>query len=184
MDEQVSFDNELLILVDQDDQEIGNLSKEDCHIGEGKLHRAFSIFIINSKGKIFLQQRSEQKKLWPGFWSNSCCSHPRKGESTSEAAHRRLDQEIGMHTELRKLYEFEYQAKYLDIGAEHELCSVFVGLSDDTVSLNRNEIGDCSWQSPADIDELLTKDGFPITPWFRMEWDTLKKQYPDLIIDQ
>lgn len=181
MDERVSFDNELLILVDQNDLEIGNLSKDHCHIGEGKMHRAFSIFVINSKGQILLQQRSEQKKLWPDFWSNSCCSHPRKGESTLEAAHRRLEQELGIQADLKSLYKFEYRAKYLDIGAEHELCSVLVGHSDDTLSVNKNEINDCCWLSPSEIDELLAKQESLITPWFRMEWDTLTAQYSDEI---
>ena len=181
MSEQVSFDDEPLILVDQNDVEIGNLSKEDCHLGDGKLHRAFSIFIINCNGEILLQQRSSQKKLWPNYWSNSCCSHPRKGESINNAAHRRLQQELNLHSELRELYQFEYKAQYKDIGTEHELCTVYFGASDETVVVNKNEISDWCWLLPREIDELLSREDKPITPWFKLEWEALNRNHPEFL---
>lgn len=181
IDKQVSFDNELLILVDENDLEIGNLSKEKCHQGEGKLHRAFSIFLVNSAGKILMQRRSRQKQLWPNYWSNSCCSHPRKGESILQAAHRRLEQELDLQSELLELYQFEYSARYKKVGSERELCTVFVGYSDGPVSVNRNEISEWRWLDPQEIDEWLTCGDKPITPWFQMEWKTLNKDFQDTI---
>ena len=76
----VSSDLEQLILVDPNDTEIGSMTKLDCHQGDGVLHRAFSVFVFNSRGDTLLQQRSELKMLWPGYWSNACCRHPRVGE--------------------------------------------------------------------------------------------------------
>ena len=137
---QVSFDSELLILVDENDNEIGNKSKAECHDGQGILHRAFSLFIFNAEGKLLLQQRSADKRLWPKYWSNSCCSHPRQGESMDEAIQRRLHQELGMTSTLKFLYKFQYQAPFGDLGSEHELCWVYIGYSEDKVRANENEI--------------------------------------------
>ena len=92
----VSFDNEKLILVDKYDNVLGYKSKAECHEGEGILHRAFSIFIFNDKNQLLLQKRSAKKLLWPLYWSNSCCSHPRKGENYETATHRRLKEELGL----------------------------------------------------------------------------------------
>ncbi|MDH5246330.1 MAG: isopentenyl-diphosphate delta-isomerase, partial [Betaproteobacteria bacterium] len=86
----VSSEREELILVDEDDNEVGHLSKADCHDGQGRLHRAFSVFLFNDAGELLLQQRGRSKRLWPGYWSNSCCSHPRRGESLEIATSRRL----------------------------------------------------------------------------------------------
>ena len=181
MNKQVSFDDEPLILVDPSDREVGNLSKENCHLGEGTLHRAFSIFIANSRGDILMQQRSAQKRLWPNYWSNSCCSHPRKGESIIDAAHRRLEQELNLHSALEKIYQFEYKARYKDIGTEHELCTVYVGFSDENVSANANEISDWRWLPPARIDSMLAQEEELITPWFKLEWEVLSRSHPDIL---
>ena len=99
----VSFDDEKLILVDKDDNVLGYKDKLSCHEGDGILHRAFSIFIFNKKKQLLLQKRSDQKLLWPLFWSNSCCSHPRQGEDYETAIHRRLKEELNIDTELKNL---------------------------------------------------------------------------------
>ncbi len=140
MDKQVCFEDEPLILVDTDGMEVGNLSKEACHKDKGILHRAFSIFILDAKGNVLIQQRSQQKKLWPLYWSNSCCSHPRLGEKIEDAANRRLEQELSIRVELTQHYEFEYRADYEDIGAEHKLCAVFTGISTGKIKVNSDEI--------------------------------------------
>ena len=123
----VSSDDEQLILVDSDDREIGFLAKADAHRGRGTLHRAFSLFVFNPAGELLLQQRAEGKRLWPGYWSNTCCSHPRCGEKMDNAVRRRLQEELGMSAELEFLFKFRYQAQYDDQGAEHELCWVYAG---------------------------------------------------------
>ncbi|HLP44763.1 MAG TPA: isopentenyl-diphosphate delta-isomerase, partial [Candidatus Kapabacteria bacterium] len=105
-----------LILVDGKDNIVGYLDKGGCHEGEGVLHRAFSIFIFNSRGQLLLQRRSAAKPLWPLFLSNSVCSHPRRGESYEEATHRRLKEELGIETRVFFLFKFEYRASYGVIG--------------------------------------------------------------------
>ena len=106
----------MLILVDENDRVVGHLSKGLSHDGEGALHRAFSLFVFNREGEFLLQQRSAGKRLWSLFWSNSCCSHPREGETMDEAVRRRLLQELRLESNLQFLYKFQYQASYKDIG--------------------------------------------------------------------
>ena len=96
----VSFDNEALIIVDAQDRILGHGNKADLHRGSGTLHRAFSIFLFNSAGELLLTRRSNTKPLWPGFWSNTCCSHPRRGETYGVATQRRLREELGIETPL------------------------------------------------------------------------------------
>ena len=182
MNKQVSFDTEPLILVDSSDLEIGSMPKADCHEGEGTLHRAFSVFILNSANQLLLQRRSSQKMLWPLYWSNSCCSHPRKGEDISRAAQRRVSQELGLQVELKEIYKFEYRAEYLDVGSEHELCTVFIGFSDEPVEANENEIVEFRWIDAAFVIRMLKDASVPTTPWFESEWKTLMNDYPDVLI--
>jgi len=172
--EVVSSEDEPLILVDEADNEIGFLSKGECHDGHGVLHRAFSIFIFNSAGELLLQQRSADKRLWPLFWSNTCCSHPRRGETMEIATERRLAQELGMTGDFRFVFKFQYQAPFGELGSEHELCWVFAGTSNDDPRPNSNEIADIRWISPADLDREFVTRPETLTPWFAMEWPRVK----------
>jgi isopentenyl-diphosphate delta-isomerase len=175
----VSFDSEPLILVDSEDRIVGYESKQACHQGDGILHRAFSVFIFNDHGQVLLQQRSTQKQLWPGYWSNSCCSHPRQGEEMNEAANRRLHEELGLNSDLKFLYRFQYQASFGEAGSENELCSVYVGRSDDRVVVNVNEISQWRFVSIADLNQELSAHPDQFTPWFKMEWTRLQEEYPN-----
>jgi isopentenyl-diphosphate delta-isomerase len=175
----VSCDSEDLILVDEDDNELGHLSKQECHDGEGILHRAFSLFVFNSDGRLLLQRRSETKRLWPMYWSNSCCSHPRQGESMEVATRRRLDEELGIAAELEYIYKFSYQARFGDLGSENELCSVYLGRTDQEYSANANEIAEARYISRESLDRELLADPDAFTPWFRMEWESLNSDYAD-----
>ncbi len=179
--EVVSSDDEVLILVDADDREIGSMTKIRCHEGDGALHRAFSLFVFNRAGELLVQQRSANKKLWPLHWSNSCCSHPRHGETTDEAIHRRLAQELGIRSELHFLYKFQYQASYQDVGSENEVCSVYLGISDDEVRPNSHEIADWRWMAADHIDEEMRSDASSFTPWFTMEWQRVRPRFRDLL---
>lgn len=174
--ENVSSESEELILVDENDNEIGTISKAAAHDAHGTLHRAFSLFIFNSKGELLLQQRSPEKRLWGGYWSNSCCSHPRVGELLENSTHRRLEQELGIHAEIEYVYKFIYQADFGDLGAEHELCHVFVGRSDDAVKANTAEVSDWRWVSPADLDTEMAEHPDRFTPWFKLEWGRLREE--------
>lgn len=166
----VSDPSEALILVDRLDNEVGSLSKAECHAGDGVLHRAFSVFLFNAEGQLLLQRRSSDKPLWPLFWSNTCCSHPRVGETLEVAAERRLMQELGIECPLEFVYKFEYQAHFRDVGAEHELCHVFVGRYDGAVNPNTTEIAETRLARSDEIDTELASNPEAFTPWFRLEW--------------
>jgi len=173
----VSSDAEELILVDEDDMETGFLSKAECHNGTGTLHRAFSLFLFNEAGELLLQQRSESKRLWPGYWSNTCCSHPRKGESMPVATRRRLRDELNIESPLEFIYKFSYQAEFGRSGSENELCHVYLGRSNDAVAPNEHEISAIRYIA---ADALLREfDSSPeqFTPWFKMEWLALADEH-------
>jgi isopentenyl-diphosphate delta-isomerase len=180
-DIRVSFDDEELIVVDKKDNIVDYKTKAKCHEGDGILHRAFSIFIFNDQKQLLLQKRSESKLLWPLYWSNSCCSHPRKSESMGSAATRRLTQEMGIQAALQYLYKFEYHARYKNIGSEWEICSVFIGKSDETVHVNRNEISDWKFVNLKILNEELHTTPNKFTPWFKMEWERIKSDYRNKI---
>lgn len=178
----VSFEDELLILVDKLDNETGWDTKDVCHNGGGILHRAFSIFIFNEKNELLLQKRSQEKRLWPLFWSNSCCSHPRKGESYEYATTRRLEEELGLQVSLTYLYKFQYQAQFEERGSENELCSVYIGRSNEEPVVNETEISGWKYISMDELDTQLQKSPHNFTPWFKMEWQQLRTKYLDNIL--
>ncbi|KAA6186643.1 isopentenyl-diphosphate Delta-isomerase [Thiohalocapsa marina] len=179
----VSFDNEPLILVDGEDNVTGYETKVNAHLGNGLLHRAFSIFLFTDDNKVLLQQRSGTKPLWPLYWSNSCCSHPRKGETYDTAVHRRLREELTIDADLVYLYRFRYQAKFAEIGSEHELCSVYVGKipAPVRVDVNPSEIAAWQWMDCDAVDRLIEQQPDQVTPWFVMEWQRLRSEYRDTI---
>lgn len=173
----VSFDSEQLILVDEADREVGFLDKGRCHDGEGILHRAFSLFVFNPAGELLLQQRAAGKRLWPGFWANTCCSHPRRGESLDVATRRRLAEELGMRCQLQHLYHFSYHARYRDLGSERELCHVLVGQSADPVQANPTEVGAWRFVAPEALDAEIAAHPERFTPWLKMEWQRLRGEF-------
>ena len=169
----VSSENEELILVDTDDNEVGHLSKALCHDGAGVLHRAFSLFLFNGAGELLLQKRSNQKRLWPGFWSNSCCSHPRRGESMETATIRRLSDELNIEASLEYVYRFCYTAVFSEDGSENELCHVYLGKIVGDVEANQSEITGVRFVSPHTLDRELSQSPERFTPWFKQEWQEL-----------
>ena len=177
----ISDQDELLILVDREDNELGFAPKAECHLGNGLLHRAFSVFIFNSSGQVLLQQRSEQKDLWNLYWSNSCCSHPRQGEKIQNAAHRRIVEELSIDCELHYLYKFYYQESFGKKGSEHELCSVFVGRFDGEISININEIADWKFIDTKELSRSIDQHPEKYTPWLQSEWLELTKNYLNYI---
>jgi isopentenyl-diphosphate Delta-isomerase len=181
---EIAGETDSLILVDEADQGVGHLSKVLCHAGRGVLHRAFSLLIFNAAGELLLQQRSASKRLWPLYWSNSCCSHPRSAEAMEAAIQRRLYEELGVRCPLHFLFKFQYQAQFDETGAEHELCSVFIGRCTDSVKVNRDEILDWRWVSPDTLQgELAGPGGGNFTPWFRLEWSRIWLDYRAQIRD-
>jgi isopentenyl-diphosphate Delta-isomerase len=173
----VSSEAEELILVDGEDSEIGFLSKAACHDGGGILHRAFSVFLFNDAGELLLQRRGASKRLWPGYWSNSCCSHPRRGESMEIATRRRLHDELNVEASLEFVYKFAYQAGYGEEGSENELCHVFLGRVTGAVRPNRHEIDEIRFVSAQELDQETNASVDAFTPWFVMEWRELKARH-------
>ncbi len=165
-------DLEPLILVDQADREIGHLDRAQCHAGPGILHRAFSLLIFNADGELLLQQRAASKQLWPLYWSNSVCSHPRRAESMQTAIQRRLREELGVSCPLQFLFKFQYQARFDATGSENELCSVYIGRCTSPLTVNRDEIHATRWTKPDALQaEMSGAEAVKFTPWFRLEWD-------------
>lgn len=173
----VSSDSDLLILVNSDDEVVGSADKLSCHDGAGVLHRAFSILLFNEQGEILLQKRAATKRLWGGYWSNSCCSHPREGETMQQACQRRMAEELGLSAELEFLYKFEYHAQFDAEGAEHELCWVYIGQCNMEPAVNVNEVSDWRYVSVAQLERELVDEPDSFTPWFKQEWRTLLENY-------
>lgn len=158
---------EQVILVDSQDREIGVEEKMAAHIN-GQLHRAISVFIYNSSGEILMQQRAHSKYHSGGLWTNTCCSHPKPGESSLDAANRRLEEEMGMNAELNHLFSFTYHAE-LDKGLiEHEFDHVFVGQSDEKPTLNPEEAESYTYMSPLKIQADIEQNPSKYTEWFKI----------------
>lgn len=182
-EEVVSSASEKLILVDELDREIGAKLKGECHEGNGVLHRAFSIFVFNDDDKLLLQQRSSEKPLWPEYWSNTCCSHPRYGETMDQALSRRLLQELGFDCPLNFLYKFKYHAQYGAVGAEHEYCWVYAGRYGGPVDVNISEIADWRFVGVDELEQEIDETPERFTPWFKMEWSHIRENFLDAILD-
>jgi isopentenyl-diphosphate delta-isomerase len=155
-----------LILVDNLDNEIGYGSIEDCHSGGLKRHRAFSVFLFNDRGEMLITQRSAGKKTWPLFWSNACCSHPRRGETCESAARRRLVEELGISVDVQFLFKFEYDAQYDEIWGEHELDWVFDGSYSGQIQPNAEELMDWKFVPIAELLDQIRQNPERFTPWF------------------
>ncbi len=177
----VSFDDEPLIVVDEENRVLGHRSKAECHEGEGILHRAFSVFLFDDEGRVLLQQRADGKRLWPLYWSNSVCSHPRRGETEGDAARRRVEEELGVGASLEFVYRFQYHARYDDHGSESELCAVYVGRAEGPVRPNETEIASWRWVTPPELDRWVAREPEAFTPWFRMEWSRLRGDLADRV---
>ena len=178
----VSSDDEQLILVDGDDREIGFLAKADAHRGHGALHRAFSLFVFNPRGELLLQQRAMGKRLWPGYWSNTCCSHPRRGEKMHSAIRRRLHEEFGITAELEFLFKFQYQTQYDADGAEHELCWVYAGRSAERPRANVHEIAAWRYVAPEALQAEIARAPETFTPWFKLEWARIARAHMTTVL--
>ncbi len=170
--------SEMVILVDQNDNEVGTGEKMRIH-EEGRLHRAFSIFVFNSKGETLLQKRAKSKYHSGGLWSNTCCSHPRPGEDTEQAAHRRLKEEMGFDCDLKKIFAFVYKANLDHNLMEYEFDHVFVGNYDGKVEVNPMEAEDYKWVNVKALKENVEKHPEKYTVWFKIAFNEVLKFLSD-----
>lgn len=165
---------EQVILVNEQDQEIGLMPKIEAH-EKAVLHRAFSVFIFNSRNELMLQQRASHKYHSPDLWTNTCCSHQRQGESNIEAGKRRLFEEMGFVTELEEKTSFIYKAPFDNGLTEHELDHIMVGYFDDAPNLNQEEVKDWKWMSLEDVKNDIIINPSSYTAWFKIIFDKFYK---------
>ena len=170
--------DERVILVDAEDRPVGEAEKAACHRHPVPLHRAFSVFLFDASGRMLLTQRSAKKATWPGSWSNACCSHPRPGEATAEAAARRVREELGVTAALRPLFSFVYEARYDDVHGEHELDHVFVGRLDAEPAPDPDEIAAWRLVEPAALRAALAETPGDYSPWFRLSVERVLAAVP------
>jgi len=161
---------EQVILVNEKDEPIGLMPKLEAH-EKAALHRAFSVFILNSKNEIMLQQRAAQKYHSPLLWTNTTCSHQRAGESNLEAGNRRLMEEMGFNAELKELFSFIYKAPFDNGLTEHELDHVMIGYYDGEPQINREEAESWKWMGVDDVKQDMQQNPGNYTVWFRIIFD-------------
>ena len=172
---------ELVILVNKSDVEIGVMEKIEAHI-MGKLHRAISVFIFNNNGEMLLQRRALEKYHTAGLWSNSACSHPRINEKPIDSAERRAFEEMGLNIKLKFIFKFLYKVKLDNNLIENELDHVFIGTSDEKPNININEVCDFKYISEYELNLLIKKECESFTPWFKECYKKVFKMYKDLSI--
>lgn len=163
-----------VILVDGHDREIGTMEKLEAH-RRGRLHRAFSVFIFHSDGRMLLQRRASGKYHSAGLWSNACCSHPRPGEPVEAAAHRRLREEMGFDCDLRETHAFVYRAPFPNGLTEHEYDHVLVGRSDEPPTPDPEEADDWLWIGIPELRKELEEHPESYTYWLRAAFDGVVK---------
>jgi isopentenyl-diphosphate delta-isomerase len=163
-------------LVDAEDNPNGSMEKLEAH-EKGTLHRALSVLIINSKKEILLQRRALGKYHSPGLWTNTCCSHPYPGEDPNEAAKRRLQEEMGMSSELTFLFKFQYKCDFENGLIEHELDHVFIGKTDDTPHLNTDEAMAFKWMSIENLEQDMLSYPENYTFWFKLIIEKYRNEF-------
>lgn len=168
--------NEQVILVDEFDNDLGSMEKLRAH-ELGLLHRAFSVFLFDEKGNMLLQKRALGKYHSPGLWTNTCCSHPRPGELTINAAKRRLLEEMGIVTNIESAFNFIYKASLDQNLTEHELDYVFVGTYNGIISPNSIEVCDYLYISIEDLNQKLNTNKEEFTVWFKIAYNRVLQWY-------
>lgn len=167
---------EFVITVDENDVAIGTAEKMEAH-EKALLHRAFSVFVFNSKGEMLLHQRALEKYHSGGKWTNTCCGHPRPEEATKAAAERRLMEEMGMRAELNYLFHFTYKAPLDNSLTEYEIDHVFVGISDAVPVMNPNEVMNYNYVQPELVLAQLKNDPDNYTAWFKLCCEKVIMEY-------
>ena len=158
---------EHVILVDESDREVGRQEKLAAHRA-GALHRAFSIFIFNAGGQLMLQKRAKGKYHSELLWSNTCCSHPRPGEDVLAAGKRRLQEEMGFTTDLRKVFSFSYRHAFANGLIENEYDHVLVGRYEGVPKLNSEEAADWKWLSQVGLERQLSVNPDAFSAWLKI----------------
>lgn len=162
-----------VILVDENDSPIGEMEKMEVH-QKALLHRAFSIFIFNSRGEMLLQKRADCKYHSATLWTNACCSHPEPGQQTLVSAQKRLTEEMGFTTSLEKAFDFIYKAPFDNGLTEHEFDHVYIGTYDDIIVPNKREVSDYCYKTLEEIKDSLQSHPQKYTVWFKIAFPKLE----------
>ncbi len=158
---------EQVILVDEQDNEVGLMAKMEAH-EKAVLHRAFSVFVFNDKKELMLQQRAKEKYHSPLLWTNTCCSHQRKGESNLEAGKRRLQEEMGFTCDLEEVFSFIYKAPFDNGLTEHELDHVMIGQFNGKPNVNPEEVEAYKWMTLESVKKDIKEHPENYTAWFKI----------------
>lgn len=161
---------ETVILVDKHDTPVGTMEKMEAH-RQGALHRALSVFVFNDRKEMLLHKRAAEKYHSAGLWTNACCSHPRPEEKTLDAAHRRLQEEMGMSCPLDFQFTFLYQAPFDNGLTEHELDHIFFGMSNATPLPNPAEVAEYAYVGIEEVKQKIVQDPHLFTVWFKSIMD-------------
>jgi len=165
---------EILTLVDENDNEIGRETREECHLGKGKMHRAIAVFLFNDKNLMLIQQRSRKKLLWPRYWDCTVATHVYPDETYENAAKRGLKQELGISASVKKILASTYFAPF-GKHAENEHCALLVGRYNGAVTPNPNEVSNVNFMSLQKLEEEMTQSGKSYTPWFKIALEKFLK---------
>ena len=166
----LSTGEECVILVDEQDRELGSCGKLRAH-REGALHRAFSVFVFDDAGRLLLQRRARAKYHSGGLWSNTACGHPRPGEETAAAARRRLREEMNFECELREAFAFVYRAELAGGLVEHEYDHVFVGTFGGSPAPDPSEVEDWEWVAPEELRRGLRDEPARYSRWLKLAFE-------------
>ncbi len=170
---------ELVVLVDEQNNEIGTAPKDTVHTKNTPLHRGFSLFLFNSKGEVLLTKRSKDKKTFPGVWTNTVCGHPGPKESVVEAARRRLADELGVVSQdVVDVAPYRYRFSDQNGIVENEICPILVGHADIDPQPNPNEVEDWKWMDWKTFLDEVEKNLFDYSPWCVGESHILLKALP------
>ncbi len=178
-----AMQEEYVILVDENDQEIGTMEKMQAH-REARLHRAFSVFVFNDQDEVMLHQRAFSKYHSGGLWTNTCCSHPRKGETVLEAAHRRLQEEMGFDCDLREAFNFTYKAALDNDLTEYELDHVVLGRFNGEPNLNPDEVAAYKYMNWEELKQDVASNPDMYTEWFKIALDEVDQHFEQSIKGQ
>ncbi len=170
-------DNRPVILIDRHDRESGSTDIVTAHRGVGRLHRAFTVFLFNDEGKTLAVRRSPLKPLWPLYWDGACSSHQKPGETTIEAARRRLTEELELTAQdLEYVFQYEYHAVYSPEWSENEINHIVIGKTNANPIPDPNEVETWDWRTPDEIDAELARPDHKFAPWFPLAWVRLKNR--------
>ncbi len=156
-----------VIIVNERDEWLGTMGKMEAH-KSGALHRAISVFVMNDKNELLLQQRAEEKYHSGGLWSNTCCSHPKPAESTIAAAHRRLQEEMGFDCELESIFTLRYKAEVGNELIENEYDHIFLGHYNGAIEINKEEVQDYQYITIDNLEKMMKAVPESFTPWLHL----------------